>query len=122
MLKALSQILLFVKNPHESAQFYQKLGLQLVSEDENSAILRINWFKIWCLNESSAKYNKDSKYPDKGRGVFIYFSVDDVDKYHQELLKKGLTPSSEPTDQPWGNREFAIKDPNGYKLVFYQSA
>lgn len=24
-----------------------------------------------------------------------------------------------PRDWPWGNREFVLKDPDGYKLVFW---
>lgn len=50
----------------------------------------------------------------------IYLIVDDVDETYKELLEKGLKPSSEPRDWPWGNREFVIRDPDGYKLVFYR--
>ena len=55
----------------------------------------------------------------KGAGLFLYFEVDDVDEYYEDLLSKGLKPSSEPRDWPWGNREFVIRDPDGYKLVFF---
>jgi uncharacterized glyoxalase superfamily protein PhnB len=47
-------------------------------------------------------------------------SVDDVDSTYQELVDKGLTPSSQPREWPWGNREFVIRDPDGYKLVIFK--
>lgn len=120
MLKSVSSILLFVKDPKESCKFYEILGFQKLSENESSCTIKLNWFKILLQDETKVKYGKDSGVEPKGTGVFIYLSVDNVDEYHKSLLEKDLTPSSEPSDQPWGNREFAIKDPDGYKLVFYQ--
>ena len=52
--------------------------------------------------------------------MFVYISVDDVDEFYRGLAQKGLKPSSEPRDWPWGNREFVIRDPDGYKLVFFK--
>jgi len=46
--------------------------------------------------------------------------VDDADASYQEVVAKGIKPSSEPRDWPWGNREFVVRDPDGYKLVFFQ--
>lgn len=34
----------------------------------------------------------------------------------------GMKPSSEPRDWPWGRREFVLRDPDGYKLVFFKKA
>ncbi len=46
-------------------------------------------------------------------------SVENVDDYYKQLLDKGIKPSSEPKDWEWGNREFVVKDPDGYRLVFF---
>ena len=54
------------------------------------------------------------------RRPVLYFSVDDVDEAYKSLRAKGLKPSSEPKDRPWGNREFVIRDPDGYKLVIFK--
>jgi len=43
-----------------------------------------------------------------------------VDAKYAELVAAGITPRSEPRDWPWGNREFIVKDPDGYKLCFWQ--
>jgi len=50
----------------------------------------------------------------------LYLSVDDVDVFQKELLSKGMKPSSKPQDHPRGNREFILRDPDGYKLVIFK--
>jgi uncharacterized glyoxalase superfamily protein PhnB len=46
-----------------------------------------------------------------------YISVDDVDALW-EGIKKHCQAEWGPEDMPYGLREFAIKDPNGYLLSF----
>lgn len=120
MLKSLSSILLLSSDLKKSKEFYKKLGLIFVSEENGILTFRLNWFKIQILDKKSATIDNDANVEPKGAGVYIYFSTDDVDKLYSELKKKGLKPSSEPKNWPWGNREFAIKDPDGYRLVLYQ--
>ena len=40
-------------------------------------------------------------------------------KYFDWLKKNGVESRTEPKTWPWGKREFVVKDPDGYKLVFY---
>ena len=68
------------------------------------------------------EFSKDSMAGEKGRGMYVYISVDDVDKKYEELIKIGLKPATKPRDWNWGNREFILKDPDGYKLCFWQKA
>lgn len=117
MLKSVSSILLYVSDIKKSSVFYKKLGFE-VSEDKFSTFAKLNWFKIYFVDEKKAYIKKDSGVKNKGAGVFVYIKVDNVDKAYKAIIKKGLKPSSTPTDLPWGNREFAIKDPDGYKFVF----
>jgi len=49
----------------------------------------------------------------------VNISVQSVDEFYEAMLAKGLKPSSEPLDFPWGRREFVLADPDGYKLVFF---
>jgi uncharacterized glyoxalase superfamily protein PhnB len=46
-----------------------------------------------------------------------YFTVDDVDALW-DGIKKHCQAEWGPEDMPYGLREFAIKDPNGYLLSF----
>lgn len=49
----------------------------------------------------------------KGEGVYFTIEVEDVDKLYAEIKKKGVPIKIELRDEPWGDRHFAIQDPNG---------
>ena len=49
----------------------------------------------------------------QGQGMYLTIEVDDVDKLYTELKKKGAEIKIELRDEPWGDRHFAIQDPNG---------
>jgi uncharacterized glyoxalase superfamily protein PhnB len=38
-------------------------------------------------------------------GGVVYLRADDIDRLHEELLRKSVRIHLEPTDQTWGNRE-----------------
>ena len=61
--------------------------------------------------------------PFQGQGMYLTIEVDDVDHLYQELKKKGAEIKIELRDEPWGDRHFAIQDPNGINidLVKYQA-
>lgn len=48
-----------------------------------------------------------------GQGVYLTIEVDDVDKLYEEIRNKGIDIKVEIRDEPWGDRHFAIQDPNG---------
>ncbi|MDD2696615.1 MAG: VOC family protein [Candidatus Pacebacteria bacterium] len=112
-------ILLYVSDLNKTASFYEKLGFEIVKKTDNSVVAKLGDFELRCYDQSKVFFKQDvDRF--KGAGVFIYISVDDVDKKHSELINKGLQPSGEPKDFEWGNREFAIKNPDGYKIIFYK--
>ncbi len=49
----------------------------------------------------------------QGQGMYLTIEVEDVDALYEKLTKKGVTIEIELRDEPWGDRHFAIKDPNG---------
>lgn len=51
--------------------------------------------------------------PFNGEGMYLTIEVDDVDSLYQSLKKKGIEIKIELRDEPWGDRHFAIQDPNG---------
>jgi uncharacterized glyoxalase superfamily protein PhnB len=51
--------------------------------------------------------------------VEIYLEVEDVDRLHDRLKKKGVSISDPLTLQWWGDRTFKVLDPNGYEIWFY---
>lgn len=51
--------------------------------------------------------------PFSGEGMYLTIEVADVDKYYQEVKAKKSEIKIELRDEPWGDRHFAIQDPNG---------
>lgn len=48
-----------------------------------------------------------------GKGVYLTIEVENVDEVYKELKDKGVQIEIEIRDESWGDRHFAIKDPNG---------
>lgn len=51
--------------------------------------------------------------PFAGAGMYLTIEVDDVDKLYNGIKKKGIPIKIELRNEPWGDRHFAIQDPNG---------
>jgi uncharacterized glyoxalase superfamily protein PhnB len=51
--------------------------------------------------------------PFQGNGVFLTIETEDVDKIYEDLKKRGAEIKIELRDESWGDRHFAIQDPNG---------
>lgn len=53
----------------------------------------------------------------KGVGFRLYCTTaQDVDEIAAAIRRRGGVLDQEPTDQPWGARDFAISDPDGFKI------
>lgn len=54
----------------------------------------------------------------KGEAFRIYCeTAQNVDRLAQQILARGGELSQGPTDQAWGMRDFAVTDPDGFKLT-----
>lgn len=49
----------------------------------------------------------------QGQGMYLTIEVENVDKIYQEMKQKGIVIEIDIRDEPWGDRHFAIQDPNG---------
>ena len=49
----------------------------------------------------------------QNQGVYLTIEVEDVDALYTALKQKKVTMEIEIRNEPWGDRHFAIKDPNG---------
>jgi len=54
----------------------------------------------------------------QGQGVYLTIEVEDVDGLYADLKTKEVTIAIDIRDEPWGDRHFAIKDPNGIGIDF----
>lgn len=48
-----------------------------------------------------------------GKGIYLTIEVEDVDAMYEAIKSKGVDIKIDIRDEPWGDRHFAIQDPNG---------
>ncbi len=121
--KSFSGIVLYVNDPAKSVKFYETIGFTATEQSDAQASMRLNWFWIDVHSqaaEDKEEFKADATASNKGAGAYFYLSVDDVDEAYKDIVAAGYKPSSEPHDWPWGNREFVVRDPDGYKLVIFK--
>ena len=53
---------------------------------------------------------------------FVYLTVDEVDRLHAEVARGGAEILSTPATKPWGLREFALRTPDGHRIVCGEAA
>lgn len=101
---------LHVPDVRAAAAFYRDvLGFTSDFGDDTYAV-------VWRDN-SAIHFVRDKGTPN---GVHLFQWVRDVDAYYREILDGGAVVASEPTDQPYGIREFGVQDLNGVGIVFGQ--
>jgi len=55
----------------------------------------------------------------KGQGFRIYCgTAQDIDTLAAGIRARGGTLAEGPKDEPWGGRDFAVVDPDGFKVTF----
>lgn len=115
-----TNILFWVQENRISEKFYKKLGFSTDESTDFYSEISLGSFKITLVNmRDEDEFAGDSLAGEKGKGMYVYIHVDDVDAHYAKLVGEGFKPHTEPRDWPWGNREFVLKDPDGYKIVFW---
>jgi catechol 2,3-dioxygenase-like lactoylglutathione lyase family enzyme len=113
----------YVKDLSKTAQFYESLGFRRGKHEPDRATFYVNWFFVTFIaqdREDDAELRNEAELPDKGAGLFIYVKVDDVEEFHNAVVAEGMKPDGEPEVRASGNPEFVLRDPDGYKLAFFQ--
>ncbi|MBI4128619.1 MAG: VOC family protein [Parcubacteria group bacterium] len=118
MVKRFHSTLFYSSNLGQTARFYEQLGFT-VEKTADTVRIKLGDFTLAFIDENQTPIKKEAGVTPKGVGVFTYIEVENVDTYFQSLKEKGIPTSSEPRNWPWGKREFVVRDPDGYKLVFY---
>ena len=125
MLMKFNSIQLKVRDVGVSVAFYgDVIGMEVNYEEPHFAIVGLDDFRI--MLQTDDKPDRPREFADEGGirahrcvGATMQFEVEDVDAYHANLLEQGVSALTEPTDQPWGWRDFNVHDPDGYRLVFW---
>ncbi len=122
MLESVAGAVCYVRDTSKTVKFYRQLGFTIDKDEPDHISVSLGGF--WMDfhpqdKEDKPDFQQEAVLEPKGAGLFLYVRVRDVDAYYQSLVAQNLQPSSEPRNWPWGNREFVVRDPDGYKLVFY---
>ena len=67
------------------------------------------YLRLWQVNVREAR---------PWRGEIVIHVGHDVDGLHAVYAKRGVDIVEPPTSQPWGLREFALREPDGHLLRF----
>lgn len=101
---------LHVPDVSATAAYYRDvLGFTWDFGDETYAV-------VWRDN-SAIHFVRDEGNP---QGVHLFQWVKNVDTYHREIVARGADVAKAPNDQPYGIREFGVRDINGVGIVFGQ--
>jgi catechol 2,3-dioxygenase-like lactoylglutathione lyase family enzyme len=120
----LSQCFVLVHDPDVSLAFYRDtLGLELRNDVARG---EFRWITVGAaaqpgvaivltnyLNGSPADSDALAALVAKGALNGVHFHTDDLDATFEKLRGCGAEIVQEPTDQPWGTRDCAVRDPSG---------
>jgi catechol 2,3-dioxygenase-like lactoylglutathione lyase family enzyme len=120
----LSQCFVLVDDPDLSLSFYRDaLGLKVrndvakedfrwitvgAASQPDVAVVLTNY-----LNGSPADNDAVAGLIAKGALNGVHFHSDDLDATFEQVRGAGAEIVQEPADQPWGTRDFAVRDPSG---------
>lgn len=109
--KSISALVYKVVDMDKTIAFYEGLGFRVDKNDGRVAVVYVNWFSA----EFHLAQDIDTKPKD---GPMVLVSVE-VDEFYKEALAAGYKPESELQKTIHGRREFSLRDPNGYLMVFF---
>jgi catechol 2,3-dioxygenase-like lactoylglutathione lyase family enzyme len=121
-VNSISGISSHVQDLSRTTEFYEGIGFRRGKEEEDRVTLYVNWFFMTFIAQDQvddADLREEAEGSAMGAGQFIHIKVDDVQAFYEGLVSKGLEPAGAP-EVRGGNREFLLRDPDGYKLVFFQ--
>ncbi len=118
-----TNVLLWVQENRLSEKFYKRLGFEVTASTDAYSEVKFGDLQIVLVNmRDEEEFAGDALGGAKGKGMYVYFWVDNVDAEYDRQTRLGLMPATQPRDWPWGNREFILKDPDGYKLCFWHES
>jgi catechol 2,3-dioxygenase-like lactoylglutathione lyase family enzyme len=97
----------------KSIAFYQLMGVNLIVESLP------HYARFECIEGHSTFSIHFVEELPKGHGVWVYFECENLDKYVDELIEKGIVFDEMPNDKNWLWREARLKDPDQNQLILY---
>lgn len=100
----------------ETKEFYiNVLGFEVSFENDFYLLMHTpdKSSEISFLNPNHPSQKPIFQSPFNGKGVYLTIEVEEVDKVYEQLKSNDVAIEIEIRNEPWGDRHFAIVDPNG---------
>lgn len=124
MALSLARCFVQVHDPDLALAFYRDtLGLEVRNDVTNEGF---RWITVGTasqpgveivltnyLHGSPADGDTFAALLAKGALNGVHFRTDDLDATFEKVRASGAEIVDEPTEQPWGTRDFAVRDPSG---------
>ena len=109
--------MIYVTDVGRSIRFYELLGLEVIETRPGYARLRFpSGVGTVALHEPDAGSNRSVQAP----GIRLYFEVQDLARYCEELAARGVVFDEPPARRDWGWTHAYLRDPDGHELsLFY---
>ena len=109
----LNQVTVPVSNAERSIDFYEKLGLKLIVK------ALPNYARFECPEGDSTFSIHQVNNSQKEDCIVVYFEVENLDGYVQQLIDKGIQFDELPNEKSWLWRESRLKDPDNNQIILY---
>jgi len=109
----LNQITIYTNKPLETAEFYQKLGLQIIVDSLP------RYARLLCPDGDSTLSIHTAEKSENSSNIVLYFECENLDEKVKELQNLGLEFEQEPQDESWLWRESYLKDPNNNRICLF---
>lgn len=109
-IESISAVTLFTADMPSAVAFYEAMGFELI---------------YGGANDPFSSFRAGSSYVNVAAGVApeslwgrVIIYVSDVDAMYRQAIAVGFKPEFAPSDAPWKERYFHIRDPDGNELSF----
>ncbi len=111
--KSISALVYKVSDMARTIAWYEGLGFAVAkNEDDRVVTMYVNWFSIefHLVNEGDDKPKS---------GPLVLASVE-IDTFYERAMAAGYKPEYGPEKTVNGRTEFALRDPDGYLMIFFE--
>ena len=98
----------------ESKKFYTRLfGCEIVFESDWFVLLQLGEGELGFMLPEQETQDPIFRPALQGQGIWIVIDVENVDQEYQRIKDMDEDIVVNLRDEPWGERHFVVRDPNG---------
>jgi catechol 2,3-dioxygenase-like lactoylglutathione lyase family enzyme len=121
-VQSMNAVVFYVSDIEATERFYRRLEFSVRLASKGHLRIAMGSLELEFHDERDERipeFIEEARRRPKGAGLYFYFKNDQLETYHKMLVEAGVA-ATEIKERPWGNREFTVEDPDGFKLVFYR--